>query len=65
MAENRQHFRFPRIKIQNETGITKYRAVEIIENYINTEAHFDEFYDDESLIIDYIDTEGQRRCLPA
>ena len=59
MAENRQHFRFPRIKIQNETGITKYRAVEIIENYINTEAHFDEFYDDESLIIDYIDTEGQ------
>ena len=60
MAENIQHFRFPHIKIQSETGITKSRAVQLLEEYINTEAHFNEFYDEETLTIDYIAEGGQR-----
>lgn len=55
MAENRKHIRFPRISF-NETGITKNLAIEKLEDYINT--HLDDFYDDESLIMDYVDADG-------
>lgn len=50
-----RHIRFPRIKIQ-ETGITKTAALKKVEEYVNN--NLDNFYDDESIIIDYTDVNG-------